>query len=86
MKSVIVKVIYVIRYFIRLVLEIFSLADKTDLFIDEKYHSIRIYYGRKCLDVGCGHGDFAVGGCGNLPTWLTGGVRRIGGKLALTPA
>ena len=56
MKAVIAKVNYVIRYFIHLVLETFSLADKTDLFIDEKYYSIKIYYGRKCLDVGCGHG------------------------------
>lgn len=47
-----------VQYFGRLVLEVLSLVPKRDLFLYEKFDAIRSYYGRQCLDVGCGHGDF----------------------------
>ena len=52
-------IVYIVQSVATLILEAFSLVPKRDLFLYEKFDAIRPYYGTQCLDVGCGHGDFA---------------------------
>ena len=53
------KLKYICRYFLSLGLQLIGLTDKSDLFLHEKYTTIREAYGPTCLDVGCGYADFA---------------------------